>query len=262
MRNVRRAVVITLVLLVPQYAMGEQAGAGGRGNPPANNGPNDLRTTNRTIYTGKTELFITFRPTFIVGETARIGAHLSKLGDRFTPYSDNTVTVTLNVAGVDTKTSVPKPDRPGVFRLELTPTQAGIGNLTVDISGTDGSDRLVIPNITVYAAHADAVAHQEPNNPDAGAIRYSKEMSWDENEYASAPVAKVAVGGSPVLAVPQTAIVHVDGVPRVYVQRNPEAFDLKEVKTGKSNVVYVEITQGLREGDRIVTRGGEKMPRQ
>jgi multidrug efflux pump subunit AcrA (membrane-fusion protein) len=48
---------------------------------------------------------------------------------------------------------------------------------------------------------------------------------------------------------------------RVYVQRNPEAFDLKEVKTGKSNGTYIEITEGLREGDRIVTRGGEKMPR-
>ena len=86
-------------------------------------------------------------------------------------------------------------------------------------------------------------------------------MSWDENEYASGPVTKVAVAGSPVLAVPQTAIVQVDGAPGVYVQRNPEAFDLKAVKTGKSNGAYVEITEGLREGDRIVTRGGEKMPR-
>lgn len=254
------AVSAALVLLAPQYAAGQAAGQaapGGRGNQ----GPADLRTTNNTVYTPKTELFITFRPTFIVGEVTRIGAHLSKLGDRFTPYSDNTVTVTLNVAGGDTKTIVTKPDRPGVFRLELTPTQAGVGTLTIDISGKDGSDRLVIPNMAVYATHADAVAHQGPNNPDAGAIRYSKEMSWDENEYASGPVAKIALGGFPVIAVPQTAIVQVDGAPRVYVQRNPEAFDLKAVKTGKSNGTYVEITEGLREGDRIVTRGGERMPR-
>ena len=250
------AVCASLVLLLPQFAAGQQSAPGGRGNP----GPADLRTTNSTEYTPKTELFITFRPTFIVGEVTRIGAHLSKLGDRFTPYSDNTVTVTLAVAGINTTTSVPKPDRPGVFRLELTPTQAGVGTLTIDISGKDGSDRLVIPNMTVFATHADAVAHQGPNT-DAGAIRYSKEMSWDENEYASAPVAKVAVSGSSVLAVPRTAIVQVDGAARVYVQRNPEAFDLKEVKTGQSNGTYVEITQGLREGDRIVTKGGEKMPR-
>ena len=103
------AICAALVLLVPHYAAGQQAAPGGRGNQ----GPADLRTTNSTVYTPKTELFITFRPTFIVGEVTRIGAHLSRLGDRFTPYAENTVAVTLNVAGVDTKTSVPKPDRPG-----------------------------------------------------------------------------------------------------------------------------------------------------
>ena len=41
------------------------------------------RATNRTIYTDKTELFITFRPPFIVGKVVRVGAHLSKLGERF-----------------------------------------------------------------------------------------------------------------------------------------------------------------------------------
>jgi multidrug efflux pump subunit AcrA (membrane-fusion protein) len=66
-------------------------------------------------------------------------------------------------------------------------------------------------------------------------------------------VLAVAVGWFPVAPL--------DGAPRVYVQRNPEAFDLKEVKTGTSNGTYIEITEGLREGDRIVTRGGEKMPR-
>ena len=92
-----------------------------------------------------------------------------------------------------------------------------------------------------------------------------QQESCDENEYASAPVARVALdNGSTakrVLAVPRTAIVNVDGTPHVYVQRHPEAFDLKRVNTGKSNSTYVEITEGLREGQRIVTRGGDKMPR-
>lgn len=64
-----------------------------------------------------------------------------------------------------------------------------------------------------------------------------------------------------VLAVPRPAIVQVEGVPHVYVQRHPEAFDLREVKTGRSSATFVEVTQGLREGERIVIKGGDKMPR-
>ena len=217
-----------------------------------------------TRYTDKTELFVTFRPAFIVGQPTRIGAHLSKLGDRFLPYADATVTVTLTVAGVSAKATANKPDRPGVFRLELTPTKAGIGTAVIDIAGRDGSDRLVLEHLPVYTDHGDALAHQGPN-PDAGAIRYSKEQSWDENVYASAPVSRVQLDSSStaqrVLAVPQTAVVQIDGAPRVYVQRHPEAFDLKAVKTGRSNGTYVEITEGLREGERVVIKGAEKMPR-
>lgn len=261
MKKLLASLFATLVLLVPQSGSSQEAGRQGAPGGRGNQAPSDLRTVNNTVYSDHTEMFITFRPTFIVGEVTRIGAHLSKLGERFTPYADTTVTVTLSVAGTDTTTMVTKPDRPGVFRLELTPTKAGAGTLTLNIAGKDGSDRLVIPSMTVYATHAEAVAHQPAANPDEGAIRYSKEMSWDENEYASAPVRKVAVAGAPVFAVPQTAIVQVDGSPRVYVQRNPEAFDLKAVKTGKSNGTFVEVTEGLREGDRVVIRGGEKMPR-
>src|SRR5437867_2174539 len=66
---------------------------------------------------------------------------------------------------------------------------------------------------------------------------------------------------SRVLAVPRTAILQIEGAPHVYVQRHPEAFDLKEVKTGKSSGTYVEITSGLREGERIVIKGADRMPR-
>jgi hypothetical protein len=51
------------------------------------------------------------------------------------------------------------------------------------------------------------------------------------------------------------------GQGRVYVQRNPEAFDLKAVKTGASSDQYVEIIDGIREGERIVVRGADKLPR-
>jgi multidrug efflux pump subunit AcrA (membrane-fusion protein) len=64
-----------------------------------------------------------------------------------------------------------------------------------------------------------------------------------------------------MLAVPKAAVVQIEGQPHVYVQRDPEAYYLRPVKTGESNATHVGVTDGVREGDRIVTLGVEKMPR-
>lgn len=236
-----------------------------RAQPRATPDPTLPRATSRTLYSDKTEAFVTFRPAFTVGESVRIGAHLSKLGgERFLPYADARVTVILTVAGSTVTASVEKPDRPGVFRLAFTPVKAGAGEFTIEISGRDGSDRLTVSDVTVYANRAEGLAKQGPD-PEAGAIRYTKEHSWDENEYASAVVVKSAWPGAAssdrVLAVPVSALLDIDGSPCVYVQRHPEAFDLKRVKTGRRNTTSAEIVEGLQEGQRIVVKGGARMPR-
>ena len=81
--------------------------------------------------------------------------------------------------------------------------------------------------------------------------------------FLTAPVAKIplASGKSPALAVPKGAIVQVEGHSHVYVQRDPEAFFLRPVKIGESSATQVVVTDGVREGDRIVTVGADKMPR-
>lgn len=253
------------VLTLPACSAVTQQGTAARAQTRATPDPTLPRATSVTLYSEKTEAFVTFRPAFTVGESVRIGAHLSKLGgDRFLPYADAKVTATLTVAGAVVTTSVEKPDRPGVFRLALTPTNAGKGTFTIEIGGRDGSDRLSVSDVPVYADRAEGLAKQGPD-PEAGAIRYTKEHSWDENEYVSAVVAKSAwpggAAGELVLSVPTTAIVEVGGGSFVYVQRHPEAFDLKAVKIGRRNGGAMEIVEGLAEGQRVVVRGGARMPR-
>jgi cobalt-zinc-cadmium efflux system membrane fusion protein len=41
----------------------------------------------------------------------------------------------------------------------------------------------------------------------------------------------------------------------VYVQLNPELFEKKEIKLGDSDGIRTEVTQGLKENDRIVSKG-------
>jgi membrane fusion protein, heavy metal efflux system len=58
-----------------------------------------------------------------------------------------------------------------------------------------------------------------------------------------------------VLAVPLAALMEEQGNYFVFVQLHPESFEKRQVERGSSDGLLVEISGGLREGERIVTRG-------
>ena len=62
-----------------------------------------------------------------------------------------------------------------------------------------------------------------------------------------------------VLAVPVEALTEESGVKYVYVQVEPDAYVKREVQTGQSDGRSVEITAGLKAGERIVTHGAVKV---
>lgn len=61
--------------------------------------------------------------------------------------------------------------------------------------------------------------------------------------------------GRPALAVPREAVLYDGGVPVVYAQRAGETFARVPVRLGASDARWIEITEGLREGEHVVTRG-------
>jgi hypothetical protein len=117
----------------------------------------------------------------------------------------------------------------------------------------------VIVDVPVYADVQAALAKQPPE--ETGLVSYAKERSWDE-EVATAAVTGVFSGAARIIVVPSTAIVHDGPTARVYVQRTPERFELRAVTTRRAFGDLIEIASGLRDGDRIVVRGADKMPRQ
>jgi len=167
---------------------------------------------------------------------------------------------TCGVGGATIEKSSPSEiERSGHFAFAFTPTVAWKGTATATLTRPEGTERFVIDNVVVEPDLPTAIAHQGPGPAPDGSIRYSKEAGWD-GRFATAPVAKVAIaaGKNVALAVPHDAIVQVDGRPHVYVQRDPEAFYLRAVKSGESNDKYATVTDGVREADRIVTpRRGE-----
>lgn len=57
------------------------------------------------------------------------------------------------------------------------------------------------------------------------------------------------------LTVPRSALTEEEGLYFVYVEEQPEHFRKQQVQTGQSDGVNVEILSGLKQGERIVTKG-------
>ncbi len=143
-----------------------------------------------TLYTDKTELFVEFKP-LVAGNTSRFAAHLTQLGELFTPLTKGSVTVSLIKDGKGIRHTADTPTSPGIFRPELTPKTAGNSyQLVFEIKTTDYSDKLVIDNITVYADEKTAIENQ-PEETSSDDITYLKEQAW-KVEFANIRVKKQA----------------------------------------------------------------------
>jgi multidrug efflux pump subunit AcrA (membrane-fusion protein) len=209
-----------------------------------------------TAYSARTELFAEWRP-FVVGQSTRLTAHLTHTVERFRAFEQGKVTVTLTVGDVEVTTIAEAPERAGVFRLNVTPTKDGAARMVIDVATDAGIEHFTVADVPVYASVAAAVAAQKPGEPDL--ISFAKERSWGE-DFATAPVTSRYQGR--MLLVPSTAVVRDGTSTSVYVQHTPERFEFRQVGVGQTFGNLVQVTSGLRDGDRVVIRGTDKMPRQ
>jgi hypothetical protein len=222
--------------------------------PPA---PPQLVPATHTAYSARTELFAEWPP-LVVGQATRLTAHLTRTGARFTPYTEAKVALTLAVEGSTASASADGPERPGVFRLNVTPTRAGAGRMTIDVTAAGATEHFVIEGVPIYPDVQTATARQAARDP--GLVSYAKERSWEE-DFATALVSGRFQGAARMLLIPMAAVVRDGTAAHVYVQRTPERFEWREIITRRTVGEMVEVTAGLRDGERIVVRGADKMPR-
>ena len=150
-------------------------------------GEGGLQSVSYTLYSDKSELFVEFKP-LVVGRTSKFAAHLTKLGETFLPYTEGTVTISLVQGEKGIKNTATAPGSPGIFRLALQPTQAGVGKLIFDIQTKEFTDRIIIDSVEVYADEKTAIAAQ-PADAGGSDISFLKEQAW-KVEFANAPVQK------------------------------------------------------------------------
>jgi cobalt-zinc-cadmium efflux system membrane fusion protein len=66
---------------------------------------------------------------------------------------------------------------------------------------------------------------------------------------------QAAPGSVSVFAIPSSAIQQVDGQPVVFVKKNPTTFERRRVKLGLAMGDLIEITEGLKSDEEVVTEG-------
>ncbi len=72
----------------------------------------------------------------------------------------------------------------------------------------------------------------------------------------STPVELYSSEGNSAIAVPKTAVYPDDGIDVVFVQTGGESFEKRHVTLGPHHEGWVSILDGLRPGERVVSRGG------
>ena len=129
-----------------------------------------------TIRTDKAELFVEFPP-LTVGQESGFAAHFSRM-DNFRAVTEGTAKVALLKGSNEVASNLAdSPSSPGIFRLALTPTEAGQFRLAFFIATSGITDTIYIEDIEVYPNKEAAIAANPPQ-PKGDGISFLKEQAW------------------------------------------------------------------------------------
>ncbi len=130
-----------------------------------------------TLYTPKSELFAEHR-TFVVGEEAKLAAHITDLRD-WSPVTEGRMeAVLIDAKGRETVFPVDGVLRPGIFQPIIKPSVAGEYELLLRLTSPRLSDTIRAGKVTVHpdAKAALATATEEDASPEE--ISFLKEQQW------------------------------------------------------------------------------------
>lgn len=142
-----------------------------------------------TAWTNKTEIFVEY-PVLAVGKTSRFAAHFSSMMT-FKPLTKGQCIVELLKDGIPILNgTVNMPSSPGIFRPEITPTEAGLYSLVFYIERESIKDTILIRDVTVFKSEEDAI--QEFTVEEGNGVSFLKEQAW-KIDFALASVKMKAV---------------------------------------------------------------------
>jgi membrane fusion protein, heavy metal efflux system len=139
-----------------------------------------------TSYSTNFELFAE-ADAFIVGEKSNVLSHFSMLPD-FKAVEKGVITIILSVNGKDTKQTLDKPTRKGIYSFDIQPQTPGKGSLTFEISNDKGTFKVIVPEVFVFLNDKEAlVASKKVVVSRTNTTVFTKEQSWKIDFATSIP---------------------------------------------------------------------------
>ena len=130
-----------------------------------------------TAYSTDFEVFAE-ADAFVVGETANVLSHFSVLPG-FKAVEAGKITVVLHVNGKETRQTLEKPTRKGIYSFNIKPETAGVGTLKFEIANETGNFEILVPQVTVFAEHHEAhEAGESVVVSRTNTTVFTKEQSW------------------------------------------------------------------------------------
>lgn len=129
-----------------------------------------------TRYTDSLELYLEYEP-MILGNTTRLFAHFTQLGQRHRPVEDGSLTVSLEMRGSTVTARSKAPHEAGIFIAELIPTMAGEGRMLFTLTVDGREERFAIDTITVHTTPHEAASVHGEALP-SGSLTFLKEQQW------------------------------------------------------------------------------------
>src|SRR3972149_2860054 len=110
----------------------------------------EKETISKTVWTAKTEMFMEYdKPK--LGQKTAVLIHLTNLKD-FKPVAEGPLTIAFTPEQGDPVTgTVDKPEKPGIFKTDVTFKQSGSYTLTASLKGKTFSDEITVPDIDVIS---------------------------------------------------------------------------------------------------------------
>jgi RND family efflux transporter MFP subunit len=158
-----------------------------------------------TRWTAKTELFAEY-PALVVNETSRFAIHLTRL-DTFKAMTEGQVEVQLRGTGQPEVFRTDGPSRPGIFGVDVKPSQPGKRQLVIVLKSKDVSDEHQVGGVDVHAT-TDAAKAAAGGEAGEEGISFLKEQQWTL-DFATALVREQAIRES--LRVPARLEARPDG---------------------------------------------------
>lgn len=140
-----------------------------------------------TAYSQELELFAEADP-FIAGEESNVLSHFSFIPS-FKPVTEGKATIRLVVNGKEFSQTLNQPVRPGIYSFDLKPDVKGKGTLDFEIVTTDGTLKISVADVTVFANDEEAdVAVESQEVSSVNSTSFTKEQSWKTDFATGFPV--------------------------------------------------------------------------